>query len=521
MNGTLRGRPNLSDVHIPPLRDPQPNPRVSQAPLPLELLEQSTSNDDDVRGRLESGSAKEPKKPHLAISELLDAPSENDIAQVQLPSFVSLSVVEKSPTQSHLNVSSHGYPHKRPRLESETDVNRLLPRPIQKDDKQELPLLPAMVTGLNDPPPSVRLLPSMDTDGRPVLQRNLTSKMQVQDMLQQPEKISNSRPPEQMLNTPEVAAAELPKQSEPESAATDPDTPPNAASPPSIQAIPKKDAKVRRTRRKWSETETTDLLAGVRKHGFGKWKQILNDSAYTFVERTSIDLKDRFRVFAKDYPEESGTPNSDDVQPENSEISNSQSNSTNRQRRKRHPWTKEEDQALLSGVQKYGFQWTDIHNDKTLDLQHRRATDLRDRIRNLYPDGYKHAEARPLRAEVKRAEKAGKKETPAGTLYAPPSQMDLIAFSASLGGTAVAAVAPASSPAPARRQTTSGKVPSIAHLTSLMDDTSPARPLPRRSKTIADTESAGITLPSLALNGADDEEWDNTLPPFINWEHDI
>lgn len=561
MNGTLPGLlddpnitlslPVLNDVHIAPLRNPAPS-RYGQAPLPLELIDSNHVNendrsnptnspyDDDHRARSAQSAPAEPpsardrdmKKPHLAISELVDAPPDPENGQVQLPSFVSLSVVEKSPTQQQLNLSA-GFPNKRPRLETDTDqsqhdVNRLLPRPIQKDDKHVRPLLPAMVTGLHEPPPSAALLPSMDLDNRPALHRSATtpSKMQVKDMLLETHRPPHGRPPEQMLNTPEVANAELPKAIDLDPPYPEVDSPSTTPSVTTAVHRVRRDQKVRRTRRKWTQAETDDLLAGVKKHGFGKWKQILNDPSYTFIDRTSIDLKDRFRVFAKDYPDTHPEPlNDEDIQHDardggtDSPSSKSTTGGGQHQkpRRKRHPWTHEEDQALLQGVQKHGFQWTDIHNDPELALGHRRATDLRDRIRNLYPDGYKHAEARPLRAEVKKAEKAGKKETPAGTLYAPPGQMEAMNFSSTARSATVDG-----SPRPrntARRQTTSGRVPSIAALTSHADDGDTSRPsAPRRSKTV-ESDQAGITLPSLALDsGNDTDAWDNTLPPFINWE---
>lgn len=570
MNGSLRGLSTLNDVHIPRLRD-LPSSRNSTVSLPHEVVDHAHVNDfdrsllgneDETRSRVAPSASiealasrardrhdreRELKKPHLAISELVDPTIDADQGQVQLPSFVSLSVVEKSPTPGHVSLGSHhgyGYPHKRPRLDTSSeqldpahDMNRTLPRPIQKDDKQVIPLLPAMVTGLHEPPPSAALLPSM-SDARPPLQRSATttSKMQVKDILSS-EKASTSRPPEQMLNTPEVAPAELPRAAETQSPEG------KSPSPQASTQVAKKEPKVRRTRRKWSEAETRDLLAGVKKHGFGKWKQILIDPIYTFDERTSIDLKDRYRVFAKDLPETVIEPvHSDDAQPDSADARDrdessepkASNNAVSSKRRKRHPWTREEDNALLAGVQKHGFQWTEIHNDTELGLTHRRATDLRDRIRNLYPDDYKHAEARPLRAEMKRAEKAGKKETPAGTLYAPPAQMDTMNFPTptnTAGAGASGRNAASSSPSPrgvARRQTTSGKVPSIAALTQPQDENDlgagvVARPTPRRSKTLADfTETSGITLPSLALDPANDaEDWDNTLPPFMNWEHEI
>lgn len=565
MNGTLPGLlddnnitstlPNRNNLRIPPLRNPNPARHV-QAPLPLELIDNNHLDDQDrshyplTAGQSESArrptisqpaehsATRDSKKPHLAISELVDNPGEGDNGQVQLPSFVSLSVVERSPTQKQTILNNDDFPNKRPRLEPDTDMsahdrNRLLPMPVQKDGQQKRPLLPAMVTGLHEPPPSAALLPSMDLDARPAIQKNSTSKMQVKDILLETQRTTNSRPPEQMLNTPEVSAAELPRSAEVDASTTDIETPSTTTSVTAPVQFPKKDPKTRRTRRKWSEAETQNLLAGVKKHGFGKWKQILNDPAYTFAERTSIDLKDRFRVFAKDYQDGQleGTPEDDAQMDAGDTNSDAQANKSfglngpaNKTRRKRHPWTREEDSALLQGVTKYGFQWTSIHDDPDLGLSHRRATDLRDRIRNLFPEGYKHAEARPLRSEVKKAEKAGKKETPAGTLYAPPSQMDSINFSSESRNTNPSGVSPRNV---TRRQTTSGRVPSIASLTqgSGSNEISPSRPsAPRRSKTVVEnstSEQSGITLPSLAFDSTNDtDDWDNTLPPFINWDHE-
>lgn len=58
-------------------------------------------------------------------------------------------------------------------------------------------------------------------------------------------------------------------------------------------------------------------------------------------------------------------------------------------RRSRQPFTAAEDEALLKGYAVHGFQWTLIQQDKRLNLSHRRATDLRDRFRNKFPDAYR------------------------------------------------------------------------------------------------------------------------------------
>lgn len=58
-------------------------------------------------------------------------------------------------------------------------------------------------------------------------------------------------------------------------------------------------------------------------------------------------------------------------------------------RRPRQLFTAAEDEALLKGYAVHGFQWTLIQQDKRLNLSHRRATDLRDRFRNKFPEAYR------------------------------------------------------------------------------------------------------------------------------------
>lgn len=58
-------------------------------------------------------------------------------------------------------------------------------------------------------------------------------------------------------------------------------------------------------------------------------------------------------------------------------------------RRSRRPFTPVEDEALIKGYTVHGFQWTQIQQDKGLNLSHRKATDLRDRFRTKFPEIYK------------------------------------------------------------------------------------------------------------------------------------
>ncbi|RMZ92176.1 hypothetical protein DV736_g572, partial [Chaetothyriales sp. CBS 134916] len=415
--------PALTDFHIAPLRDPAP-PRHLNAPLPLEPVTDNAIN--GARGSRPTAQtepaepkkmpyitpndvlqARESKKPHLAISEIIEHNVGPEAPPVQLPSFVSLSVVEKSPVPSPVPASqaiTATPASKRPRLDQEADTaahefGRQLPRPPHKEQflSRPAPLLPAMVTGLHEPPPSAGLLPSIDLDQRPAVGRKGTAKIQVKDILMD---VDDSRAMSAKVPT-------LPPFRDPAGPLSKEDAPPvdSAVAPPSLnkrpELQPKGDSreghiKARRARRPWTEAEAQDLLHGVGKHGVGRWKQILEDPAFHFNDRTTVDLKDRHREL--EHNRGSTTDHSDGP-------ITSASTASAPHRRKRRAWTPGEDERLIKGIQKHGFQWTNIHDDPDLDLIHRRATDLRDRIRNKYPEGYRRAESAPLRSEVRKMEK--------------------------------------------------------------------------------------------------------------------
>ncbi|XP_076146773.1 telomeric repeat-binding factor 1 isoform X1 [Alosa pseudoharengus] len=62
-------------------------------------------------------------------------------------------------------------------------------------------------------------------------------------------------------------------------------------SPPSVENS------MLRTRKMWTSGEDKFLKAGVRQYGEGKWSQILQE--YDFGDRTSVNLKDRWRILKK------------------------------------------------------------------------------------------------------------------------------------------------------------------------------------------------------------------------------
>lgn len=537
-NGTSEPLPGLLDdpqfqidlpwnnLPIAPLRDPGTQ-RNANAPSPLEP-EAGNATTPSHPGRPTSHragdrpnitpsdvlQARESRKPHLAISELVDGNEEPDTHSAQLPSFVSLSVVEKSPTQQHQGLTQHAQKRRREDVDHPHDLGRQLPRPAQREQAipRPAPLLPAMVTGLHEPPPSANLLPSMDANRRPGMTRSVTtSKIQVKDILMSTD---TSRSPSPTRQLPALKANQ--KQTHlphlefppPRRSSTDHSLSATSTSAPSSATIPstKETNKPRRARRKWTDDETRDLLLGVRKHGVGKWKQILTDSSYTFHERSTVDLKDRYRVCSKDDPstfaakyggvgagadtaQSPNSPGSD--QPVSRGASPAPAGSAQKQRRKRRAWTIEEDDALLRGVSKHGFQWTVIHDDETLNLGHRRATDLRDRIRNKYPEGYRLAETKPLRSEVRKAEKEkgrdrDEREGPAVSRSRATSE----------GQRKLAMVGGRGGGEQAQRK---GK-----------------------EKEQAGGAGGGVTLPSLSLDDMDDMDVDADagirLPPLLPWD---
>ena len=198
---------------------------------------------------------------------------------LSLPNYPPSSVClwSRSPLCRRLYRLEHGYPQKRLRLDTDNnrgglDMIRHLPRPAQKDDRQNRPApLPAGHGDrpLHEPPPSAALLPSIDVESRPALARSsTTSKIHVKDMLTEPVQGPSSRLGSSVQSTGQ------PSSSTNKSLATDSPAPAHEASPgfrePKTSVAPWKDSKQRRARRKWTEKETNDLLLGVKKYGRGQ-----------------------------------------------------------------------------------------------------------------------------------------------------------------------------------------------------------------------------------------------------------
>jgi hypothetical protein len=219
-----------------------------------------------------------------------------------------------------------------------------------------------------------------------------------------------------------------------------------------VEGAARQNKKATKKRRPWSADETTALLRGVQRHGKGHWTRILHDPDFVFDRRTPADLKDRFRSVLPEELKESGNHvkaacepgvrtavpldmildfDEDDDDPSKERIDSSKKKPTDSSptharsstrkktgprphrvdvedlrklgiegplkdsgRRKRTAFTDQDDQEILEGLETYGPQWRAIRDDPRFHLHNRKPTDLRDRMRNKYPDRLRQIQER-------------------------------------------------------------------------------------------------------------------------------
>ncbi|EGS22815.1 uncharacterized protein CTHT_0012910 [Thermochaetoides thermophila DSM 1495] len=225
-------------------------------------------------------------------------------------------------------------------------------------------------------------------------------------------------------------------------------------------------------RKKWTEEETNNLLLGVSRYGVGRWTSILEDPDFEFNGRTAGDLKDRFRTCCPDElrvttdderPTNGSKGLKDDAKPKNKadlgniliqgeegdatepsgppdsdEQPKRRKSRTHRKkledlaqlgihgpfekshRRKRRPFTQQDDDEILDGLRQYGASWSRIQRDPNYHLSSRQPTDLRDRVRNKYPEIYAQIEkANMLAKEAARAAGGSGKCTVSASVLEP------------------------------------------------------------------------------------------------------
>jgi hypothetical protein len=397
---------STSEPFTYPRLDLPPLPTILKAagrPSPLEPNASPRSNKDSPIGAQQTGlfDREVASSATARISDGKDVP--NDLAQGASPQSLQKILVNNP------EASQSSSPKKRQRTESSKDDFVQLPQPPKKQ-KAAKQVVPPIIIGLFEPPPNAALFPPIssssfhDSHGRNSL---------------------NIGPP----NDRKDAAV---------SAKNEPNS--NVRSNAEAKESKKPGVKVRK---KWTEDETNQLLLAVARHGIGNWTKILQDSEFKFDNRRAVDLKDRFRtccpaelrgnakasssIHHEDgYPSGNPRPKSS-LMSENilvdsgylssdcSSTEDKNSSAPNKgltksrahrkkledlaelgikepfkrsKRRERRPFSEEEDRNILQGFYDYGPAWTRISKDPRFGLETRRPTDLRDRLRNKYPEKY-------------------------------------------------------------------------------------------------------------------------------------
>ncbi|ORY04805.1 hypothetical protein K493DRAFT_48602 [Basidiobolus meristosporus CBS 931.73] len=245
-----------------------------------------------------------------------------------------------------------------------------------------------------DFPPYQRVLdeaPLGDDDARPADAQVETPKSQLPveiDGLNPGQELSfdmgqsqDGKPVANSASLPISEDSQLPLESE--------STPLDAVDVPASDGSTVNSPEVKKVRNRWTPEETNSLINGCFEHGVGAWKKILDDPKYSFVNRTSVDLKDRFRtLFPEEYHRLYHT-SMQKLREFKKQPAESYPTPFRRvDRRPKRKFNQEDDENLKAGFQKYGCAWARIVKDPSLNLQDRRSTDLRDRFRTAFPEIY-------------------------------------------------------------------------------------------------------------------------------------
>lgn len=286
-----------------------------------------------------------------------------------------------------------------------------LPQPVKKQQATQQQVMPPIINGLLEPPPDAALFPPISSNSFNDPDANQLN------LLREFTNVNEDR-------------GQAPAQDE--------------HGKPAPVKTRKRSGK---PRKKWTEEETRNLLLAVDRHGVGRWTKILEDPSFTFNDRSAGDLKDRFRTCCPDElrnkdPEKDVSSNPEDTMKtprlkaksgllsENILLSTEKERSAQspsvtptvedlikpkrsrahrkkvedladmgirgpfRQshRRKGQPFTEEDDKQIREGLDIYGPAWTKIQREPRFNFGHRQPTDLRDRVRNRFPNIYQMIE---------------------------------------------------------------------------------------------------------------------------------
>lgn len=439
--------PRTADRSLPPL-EPHTNRRGDRLGIDIQAsIKQVPAlypNDDISLNTRKDGNQLERNAKYSGSSAA--APLSLILDQTPIPTAYPLSNIIDEVSDNFDN----GGNNKRHRGLLVKDDFMSLPQPIKKQKAvQKAPAFPPMINGLHDPPSHASVFPSISTFGNPeAVQNYFANNYGPYELNREYNHVDDEA--SNLQTGPEIGLAlnyfEAKSISQPSSEA---DKDNKQGTEGDMQSSNAKKRSTKKQRRKWSESETNNLLIGVSRHGVGKWTSILDDPELKFDGRTAGDLKDRFRTCCPDELRSSGNgsqPNQTQLPPSipkpaspkqarqrtridghldkilidvedpslaqhdidsNSKSRKSRAHRKNMSdlvqlgiltpfkkshRRVRRPFTEQDDQEILEGLHKYGPAWTKIHRHQSFHLSSRQPTDLRDRVRNKYPEIYARIE---------------------------------------------------------------------------------------------------------------------------------
>ncbi|KAB8290507.1 hypothetical protein EYC80_010937 [Monilinia laxa] len=285
---------------------------------------------------------------------------------------------------------------KQQRRENGNDDFVQLPRPPKKQ-RSNKQVVPPIIIGLHEPPPQTALFPPIasssfhDSHGRnslnalaPKATAETTAEIAAEPAAEPTAEIGDFVFDGGVMSTSEASLGQ--------------------------KGSTKKKRKDVKTRNKWSEEETNNLLLGVDlKDRFrtccpdelrGESRKSRNHST-GHKENNAGDL-----MFAKDQEANGTAPNSASSQPLNTgrkprshrrrltdlQQLGIQGPFKQSDRRERRPFSEQDDREIAQGYAIYGPAWSKIQRDPQFNLQARQPTDLRDRFRNKYPEKFRSGE---------------------------------------------------------------------------------------------------------------------------------
>lgn len=405
---------DLFSLDLPPLQDTSPPKPTVPEGTHGDLLIPTRPYYPELQDGIATPSTRQPPRSLAPLAGVL-----NDEGSHEISTTMSKSMTLEDASR------------KRRRFNHDVDWSGSLqlPQPLStKAQEPQMPAIPPLLQGLHEPPPTAGLFPMITDKPSPTWPRQPSGS---QESTVAEQSYSFHRRPDQpwfrdtealpIQQSRPAPRTEQPQQCQLSDVGLGGTKSADHKSMQTPKPTTSRRSKAALERQKWTIRESTDLKAGVARHGVGRWRKILADPTLRFDHRTAVDLKDHYRVCLlrdrKDKAPTTTTKMSPGAQPDRISVNikkpanpgqhsitgdshESRRTGAVQVRRPRTVFTEVEDRALLKGFERHGSTWAKIRDDRELCLQHRAARDLRDRVRHKWPEKYEQIGLRGNQREV-------------------------------------------------------------------------------------------------------------------------